>query len=46
MSDMKKPKKAKGTRKKITTKNPPGGSETPGAKAMRERQTTDKANGR
>jgi hypothetical protein len=30
---MKKPDKAKGTRKPITTKNPPGGSQTPGAKA-------------
>lgn len=38
-----KPEKAKRKPKKITTKNKPGGSQTPGAKA--ERQTSDSNNG-
>ena len=33
---MPKPKKAKGKRKKITTKNPPGGPRTPGAKRKKK----------
>lgn len=34
---MKKPKKAAGKRKKITTKNAPGGPMTPGAKKKRKK---------
>ena len=35
---MTKPKKAKGARKKITTKNAPGGPQTPGAKKKRKKK--------
>ncbi len=41
-SQMAPPKKAKGTRKKITANAPPGGSQTPGAKAAA--QNTDSNN--
>ena len=41
--NLKKPEKGKKP-KKITTKNSPGGPQTPGAKARAEAQTTDSNN--
>jgi hypothetical protein len=37
MAKMKPPQKAKGKRKKIKTKNPPGGPRTPGAKKKKKK---------